>query len=303
MNWNTKYRPTDFDDLVGNKSVVKAFKRALKAGTSAFLLNGPPGTGKTTLARIGAATRKSSKTIEINAARHTGIDNARELLDQVRYPPLGGGHLSVILDEAHQLSTAAWNCLLKIIEESPEHLTWFICTTEPKKIIRAIQSRCTTISLSECKYKDLYSLLDWIAQEEDLGNITDILEVVASNSEGSPRDAIKNLELVAQCKNGKEAADVLARGSKDQVSFDLARAIMKGASTSELYAIAGQLAVPAETTRRIVTAYFAKVLTNPKQRALSIEVLLAFRDPYHTPDPYQVMLSIAQLRHENRRRN
>lgn len=304
MSWNDKYRPTDLDDLIGNTAVRRAFKSRLKSDTRAFLLSGPPGTGKTTLARIGAAFRNSSQTIEVNAANHTGVDEARELLERVRHQPLGGGHRSVILDEAHQLSKAAWNCLLKTLEEPPSHLTWFVCTTEPKKVIKAAASRCTPITLGPVKFKELFGLLQWVAEEEQLEADDKILQLVAELSEGCPRDAIRNLELVSECRSEEEVEAILACGDDDAQSFQLARAIMahdSHESPNKLFELACAIEVPPETTRRIISAYFEKVVTNIKFRAQALEVLRAFRHPYITANKSNVLLSLDDLTNAKRR--
>src|SRR3989442_6163055 len=166
-----KYRPQDFDEVVGQEAIVRTLKNAIATGQvrQAYLFAGPRGTGKTSLARILAkglncaqgptptpdkvcnacvtiASGTSLDVVEMDAASQRGIDDIREIRDRVVLQPAEGRYKVYILDEAHQLTDAAWNALLKLIEEPPPHLVFVFCTTDLQKVLPTVRSRCQTFA-------------------------------------------------------------------------------------------------------------------------------------------------------------
>ena len=142
---HTKYRPKAFKQVTGQDHIIEQLQKILAERSShAFLFHGPAGCGKTTLARL--ATKElgcaPKDVMEIDAATKTGVDDVRAIQMAVRYKPLGGGDTrAVIIDEAHRISVQAFDSLLKIMEESPVHLFWFLCTTLPQKVPSTVESR------------------------------------------------------------------------------------------------------------------------------------------------------------------
>ena len=217
-----KYRPQSFEEVVGQEAVVRTLSNAIStdAVRQAYLFAGPRGTGKTSMARIlakclncaqgptttpdstchacrsiGAGT--SLDVIEMDAASQRGIDDIREIRDRVVLQPVEGRYKVYILDEAHQLTDAAWNALLKLIEEPPPHLVFVFCTTDLSKVLPTVRSRCQTFVFRRPRLQDLVHKLRLIADAEGIEVPDQALALVARGARGAYRDAESALDQLA----------------------------------------------------------------------------------------------------------
>jgi DNA polymerase III subunit gamma/tau len=217
-----KYRPQSFEEVVGQEAVVRTLSNAIStdAVRQAYLFAGPRGTGKTSMARILAkclncaqgptttpdgtchacraiAAGTSLDVIEMDAASQRGIDDIREIRDRVVLQPVEGDYKVYILDEAHQLTDAAWNALLKLIEEPPPHLVFVFCTTDLSKVLPTVRSRCQTFVFQRPRLQDLVKVLRQIADAEGIAAPDQALALVARSGRGAYRDAVSTLDQLA----------------------------------------------------------------------------------------------------------
>lgn len=225
-----KYRPKNFEEMAGQKEIVRTIKNSLKNGKTshAYLFTGPRGVGKTTLARLiakGVNCLTSEVTdepcnkcenclainngtfmdmIEIDAASNRGIDEIRQLKEKINYQPVKGRKKIYIIDEVHMLTKEAFNALLKTLEEPPEHVIFILATTEADKILPTIISRCQRYDFKALTMEEMTEKLKFICKEEKIDIDDDVFEIIYENSGGSMRDSISILErLMVTCLNEK----------------------------------------------------------------------------------------------------
>ena len=229
-----KYRPQSFHDVVNQEHVKTTLENAISQGRIAhgYIFSGQRGTGKTTIARIlarcvncvngpttqpcgvcanclEASSGGGMNVIEIDAASNRGINEMRELNQSVRQRPASARYKVFIVDEAHQITTDAFNALLKTIEEPPEWVIFILCTTESHKIPATIASRCQHFSFRSVDFEDLMARMAWICQEEGIEADQEALAVLAQAGEGSVRDSLSALDQAIACCGAKlNAAEV-----------------------------------------------------------------------------------------------
>lgn len=190
--WANKYRPKNYDEVVGQDKAVSILKKSTGNATT-FILHGPSGVGKTTLARI-FADSINGEAIEVNGADNNGVDDVRALISSATYQPVFHDYRVFIIDECHMLTNSAWNALLKILEESPKTTLWMLCTTEPSKIPTTIKSRSTTVPLDIVSKDKLTALLKSILKKENKKVSDEIIYDIVVHSNGRVREAVVHLE-------------------------------------------------------------------------------------------------------------
>lgn len=256
-----KYRPKDFDTLIGQDALVRTLTNAIETGrvAQAFMLTGVRGVGKTTTARIIAkalncigpdgagnataqpcgvcdncvaiAADRHVDVMEMDAASRTGVDGIRELIDSVPYRPVQARFKVYILDEVHMLSTAAFNALLKTLEEPPEHVKFIFATTEIRKVPVTVLSRCQRFDLRRVALDVLGAHFKSIAEQESATVEDDALAMIARAADGSVRDGLSILDQAIALSNGtvtgERVRDMLGLADRSQI-FDLFESSMKG---------------------------------------------------------------------------
>lgn len=231
-----KYRPSTFDDVVGQDHIVGAIKGMLAQGAiaHAYLMNGTRGTGKTSIARIIAAELETSQNdlYEIDAASNRGIDDIRELRESVQTLPFDSKYKVYIIDEVHMLTKEAFNALLKTLEEPPSYVIFILATTEMEKIPDTIISRCQTYTFKKPTLKTLQELVKKVSEKEGFAIATPALHLIAMLGDGSFRDTLGMLQKVigASAEKKIELAEVekIAGAPPQLFVYDMVRAIANG---------------------------------------------------------------------------
>lgn len=268
-----KYRPLTFDSVVGQQHIVSTLEHAITEGrlSHAYLFCGPRGTGKTTMARILAkallcrnaeaaraegasgcmpdgtceeceliAEGNHPDVYELDAASRTGVDNVREeIINSVNFAPVRGKYKIYIIDEVHMLTTAAFNALLKTLEEPPAHVIFVLCTTDPQKILETILSRCQRFDFHRIGNEDIEHRLAYVCEQEGFDYDDEALAIVARHAKGGMRDALSTLEQLSVFGNGSVHADdarSLLGEVSDQILGEFARAIAD-CDVAELYGL------------------------------------------------------------------
>lgn len=286
-----KYRPSSFKEVVGQELVVKSLRNVLKTGSNrTFLFHGPSGTGKTTLARIAAQVVgcDSSELREYDAATNTGIDSMRVITEGLSYKPFSNSKRVIIIDEAQAISKAGFQSLLKSLEEPPEWVYWFLCTTDPVKIPNNIKTRCTSYELKPVSSSVMQDWLLEICQKEGLDVPGPIVDLCSKQAGGSPRQALVNLGMCQSLKDRSQAAQLLKTSLESDDIIELARALVSGKSWAIVQPLlAGLSEANVESSRQVVRAYITKViLTSNNQKLVGncLEILDAFSEPFHPQD-------------------
>ena len=250
-----KYRPKNFDQLMGQSFVVQALNNSLNNNRlhHAYLFSGTRGVGKTTIARILAKCLNCEKSpgpnpccscntcneidegkaldvIELDAASNTQVDNMRELMENAQYQPSSAKYKIFIIDEVHMLSKSSFNAMLKTLEEPPEHVKFILATTDPEKIPVTVLSRCLHFSLLNMTSEDIETHLANLLTSEDIAFEQEALKIIAKSAKGSMRDALTITDQVINYSNGNVtqhyASDILNVSNLDFI-YELIDAISK----------------------------------------------------------------------------
>jgi DNA polymerase III subunit gamma/tau len=286
---HTKHRPIKFDQVVGQDAVVASMQKIIERRTSrSFLLHGPSGTGKTTLARIGAKALGclSKDILEIDAASRTGVDDMRQVQETLRYKPFGKGtNRAIIIDEVHRLSKQAFDSMLKTIEEPPPHIAWFLCTTELGKVPETIKTRCTAFNLKAVPDQILGELYERIIEKEKLGISIDVADIIIREANGSPRQMLVNLEICREAKTKKVASELLHAALQSDATRELCQFLLKGGSWLKAMSLVAKLEDENPESIRIIIANYmaavAKKASSEREACNVLRILDAFAEPFN----------------------
>lgn len=270
-----RYRPQQFEDVVGQDAAVDALKNygKNKKVPHALLFTGPSGCGKTTLARI---LRKKLKCHDLdfkeaNSADFRGIDFVRDIGSTLNQAPLGGKCRVYLVDECHVLTKPAQEAFLKYLEDCPDHVYFFLATTDPSKLIKAVRTRCSEIKCRSLTDDEVKSLVQGICKQEEQTIDAKVGKTIVEISDGSARKALVLLDGVLGMDNVKEQLRYLEDNDSQKQAFSIAQALFKKETTWKTMAgILKEVSIPnseLEGVRYMILSYANKVLLSGNPRA------------------------------------
>lgn len=278
-----RYRPTTFDRVVGCPETTAALENMLSRGTlpHAVLFHGPSGCGKTTLARV-AAERLGCGPLdfaEVNSSAFRGIDSIRDIQSKMRASPMAGKCRVWLIDECHQLSKDAQNAALKMLEDTPAHVYFFLCTTEPDKLITAVRGRCTEMPVFALREPELEALLARVVKKEKITLGPGVAEELVTCAGGSARVLLVLLEKVACLAPAAQAAACAAKAAELNEAIDLCRALIKKEPWKKVAGILSNLKGEPEAVRWAVLGYARAVLLKTGEHQAYM-VISCFKDHF-----------------------
>lgn len=282
-----RYRPKSFDEVIGNEGVVESliglFSR--KDGVPhSFLFTGPSGCGKTTLARVigGEIDCDPAEFFEINSSEARGIDTIRDIINKCSFSPMYGKSKIYLLDECHKLTSDAQNALLKILEDTPSHVFFILCTTDPDKVIKTIKNRCHCFSVSTLQRAKILRLLKGVLQKENAEVDISVLQKICECCEGSPRQALVMLDQVMDIGDKEIALQtIIDLTINDVVITDVCKAVLEGKSWEYIANLLKGIDDDPEKVRYAVLTYMSKVLLNGGAGNMkALKTISIFRDTW-----------------------
>ncbi len=291
MSLYLKYRPKTLEDIQGNSKVVEPLDAMLsnvKTCPHVFLLHGPTGTGKTTIGRI-IATRlkcKGNDFHEVDSADFRGIDTIRAIRSQLQYKSLESPCQVWLIDECHEMTRNAQSALLKMLEDTPKHVYFVLCTTDPQKLLPTIRGRCSQFMLSTLTDRQMFRLLRRVGNAEGEDVPKEVYDQIINDSLGHPRNALQILDQVLRVDVDQRLEVAQTAAKVQSESIELCRALLKGESWKRVKEILkGLKGQDAEAIRRVVLGYANTVLLSG-ENATAAQILVEFIEPfYNSGDP------------------
>lgn len=287
MSLYLKYRPTDLESVRGNSVVVEALQNMLskiETCPHVFLLHGGTGCGKTTIGRIIADKLgcSGSDFAEIDSGQFRGIDTVREIRKNCNYKPINGDCRVWLIDECHKLTNDAQNALLKILEDTPKHVYFILCTTDPQKVISAIKGRSQEFQVNPLSDVQMKGLLRKIVKEEDESLAPEIYDQIIQDSMGHPRKALQILEQVLNVSEEKRLEVSKQAAVTQSQAIELCRVLLKkGAAWKEVASIlTGLKDQEPEDIRRMVMGYCQAILLKAENDRAGM-ILEYFVEPFY----------------------
>ena len=303
MSLYLKYRPDNFESMVGNVDELQSLQEAVSRENRphCFLLAGHTGAGKTTAARIIAAQHGVSElgVVEVNAGNARGIDTAREIIDKMRSTPIDGGAWAFILDECHRFTVDFQNAMLKPLEDTPEHVYFFLCTTDPQKLIKPLVARCFPVNFKPVSGSDLFLLLKRVQKAEATTLPKAVLEAISQNADGSPRIALQLMDKVRGADDEEAQMRLAEKGfteEEDVETIALCRMLLNAkASWADVAKTIKAMDISdPEKVRYAVLGYMNAVLLGGKENLRAAQAIEFFSEPFYNAGKAGVTLASYQ---------
>lgn len=278
------HRPKSLDRIVGNRETVATIRSMLekKRLPHTILFSGPSGCGKTTIARILRRELGCGEMdfVELNCSDFRGIDTVREVIRNMHFAPTGGPCRVWLLDEVHKLSNDAQNGALKMLEDTPSHVYFFLCTTDPGKILPTIRTRCTGMPVKLLTEDETEFLVKRVAKKEGIKLEDNILSELVERAEGSARTSLVLLDKIQNLHKDEQSEALKTRSEEEAVAIDLCRALIKKEPWPKVAKILKGIKGDSEGVRWSVLGYARNVLLSSKDPQ-AYKILCAFEGNFY----------------------
>lgn len=289
MELYKKYRPSDWDEVVGNEAVVKSLRDKVEKGTLPHFIvfAGQPGCGKTTLSRIlkDKLGVQDMDFTEINAANQNGVEVARDVADKCVYKPLGRGKFRMwLFDEAHKLTSACQQSMLKTLEDTPEHAYFIFASSEADKLLPAIKSRATVYTLKPLEHNQMAGLLKRICHKEKIKVPAEVIEKIIELSNGQSRNALVALDGVRDLDEEQMLGAVEELAQQQAKAYELLKALLWGHGTwKEIADVLKDFTEDPEQTRRYLMTVVCNRLkdSTKKDHDKCYQLAYSMRKPFY----------------------
>ena len=299
MSLYQKHRPADLTSVIGNKGIIEVLQPMLENLDScphSFLLHGPTGCGKTTIGRIIATALGSSgmDIKEIDSADFRGIDTVREIRKQCQYHPMQSNCQVWLVDECHKLTGDAQSALLKILEDTPKHVYFILCTTDPQKLLATIRGRCSQFQVMPLNDDEMHKLLRRVSRLEGKRISSEVYAQIIEDSLGHPRNALVILDQVFRVPADKQIEAAQQTAAQASQAIELCRALINNQSWKMVASIlTGLIGQDAEGIRRLVLAYCQSILLKGENDKAQ-HIMECFMDPFYDSGFPMLVLSAYQ---------
>lgn len=279
-----RYRPTTLDQMVGCETTVSSLRNMIANASlpHSILFSGPSGCGKTSLVRILKEELDCHDLDykELNSASYRGIDSVRDIQRLMHLSPAGGPCRIWMLDEVALVTKDGQNAMLKMLEDCPEHVYFFLATTDPQKLIKPILTRCTEMPVRLLTHDELWGLIEHVAKKEKISLADPVKEDLIDASQGSARMALVLLDKIANLKSSEQTKAIEERVAEESEAIELCRALLQKSSWNKVAGILKNLKGEPETIRYSVLGYARAILLSKGQWE-AYNVIRAFESNFY----------------------